>query len=430
MNILSLGVIMEGKMNKHPLIFSLLASLLYVSFFTGLIYPVGKEVSLKFSDLRSWAENNSPIYQLIEEKNLLESVDTRIDFNLRASNPTFSYSNEYVNNDSLSEREQVFTLSKNFELPWIYSKRRQSYNFMENSLKFNKEANIREFISNMKSGYVALSLMNDKLDLFGKLKIPFQKVALTAKNRKENGLITGYEQNQIELAFLNLEGKILTLARQKREIEKNWMMEMGLDSETLFKLGTKIIYKPINMEQIKTDQILKQMPGFGQRELESRSLSTRLKMEKAGIISDVTFFAGYKKVTADLNGYTVGLSIGLPLLNHKQDLIKKRKLDLEIHEHSFSLFKKKNHMLLYEKVSALKEFMNLLTPMSAQFNLLKNQLEPVVSAYLEGVLSTTDFINILQTYISAVEQYHSNLINYFKTINQLEAMSGRKLIDF
>ena len=301
---------------------------------------------------------------------------------------------------------------------------------MENALKFDKESQIRQFMARMKSGYAALSVMKEQLNLLGQVKTHLQKMASTAESRRKNGFLTGYEKKLIDIALLNLEGKILTLIRQRRELENHWKMEMGLKPETSLCLTDRLTFKPLKIENIEPDRILKQMPGFGQREHEARVLSLRLKMEKMSIIPDVTLFAGYKKVNPDLKGYAVGLSFDLPILNRNRNVIKKRRLDLEIHKNRFALFKKENRLRLKEKVTALKEYSAFLAPMSTHFNSLQNQLEPVVSAYGEGLLSTNDFINILQTYIGAVEQYHDHLLTYFSTINQLEARTGTRLITF
>ncbi|MCP5104199.1 MAG: hypothetical protein GY950_12505, partial [bacterium] len=206
-------------MDKRSLLLPLYACILLFAGSPGFLYPVEHKVALKFSGLRTWAEANSPVYRLIEEQNKLRSAGTRIELGLQATNPQLSYSREYVKNDSFSEREQLLTISKTFEMPWLYIKRRQGHRYMENALKFEKESQIRRFMARIKSGYAALSLMKDRLNLLGQVKTHLGKMASTAENRRKNGFLTGYEKKLIDIALLNLEGKILTLTRQRRELE-------------------------------------------------------------------------------------------------------------------------------------------------------------------------------------------------------------------
>jgi outer membrane protein TolC len=417
-------------MKKFSLFFLVYACIMLWGNFPNHLYAEEQKVVLKYSDLRKWAETNSPVYRIIEERNSLKSADARIQLGLQATNPRFSYTQEYVKDDSLQEREQLFTISKTFEMPWLYKKRRQSYRQMENVLKFDKESQIRKFMIRMKSGYAALSVMNEQLSLMGQVKKHLKKMAETAKSRKKNGFLTGYEKKLIDISLLNLEGKILTLTRKRRELENHWKMEMGIKPGTRLHLINKLSFKIIKIDNIDTDKILKQMPGFGQLEHEGRVLSLGLKLEKVSVIPDVTLFAGYKMLNPDIKGYAAGLSFDLPILNRNGNAIKKRKLDLEIHKNRFSLFKKENELRLKEKILAVQEYGAFLTPMSNHFNSLLNQLDPVVSAYGEGLLSTNDFVNILQTYVGALEQYHNHLLTYFDTISQVEAMTGNSLITF
>ncbi len=389
-----------------------------------------KVYDISFNQVEQRARELSPQVRMIRKE--IQRKQTESGSRLQKSNPYLDYSREFVKDDSFTETEQVFSLGKSFEMPWIYSQRRKEHRWYNESLQQEKEARIREFITRMKSGYVALSLMSQRLTIVDKVRVHVQKMADAAALRKEKGFITEFQKRVVEIALLNLESKTLSLSLEYHRMLNRWKIEMGFSDHSAIHLrdASSICYKPssIPLTQLNdAETILRGMPQFISFESKGRSLEAGLKMEKMSIIPNINLNAGYKKVGSELSGYTFGLSFDLPLLNRNRNAVKRKTLDLEIHTGQFRLFKLRRQSRLIELIHAIKKYRPFLTRMH---RLAAPDLEPVAAAFTEGNLSGADMISILQTYLEALDHYHQHLHAYFNSMFQLESLTGMQLIVF
>jgi len=402
------------------------ALFLCIGIFAGGTYQYCAEnpvLNLGFAQIGEYARSHSPQIGVMDSQRDLEHMDARLP--LQWTNPRFDYSREYVSNDGLGEKEDVFSLSKTFALPWLYAKRNQGLKHKLEALNLDREQRIRDFLGDMKSGYVTLQLLDSRLDAYTTVASLMRQLAAIIENRKQEGLLPGYDVTLINIALLNVEGKLLGLQQQRRQTSQHWRTAMGIPDDQTLHLSTLINFIPPVLEGFQAELVtVTQSPGFQKHQQTAHYLALETSVAKMGIIPDLTLTAGYKSVGPDFKGYVLGLSFDIPILNRNRAEVRKRQLALELHNRQLELFKQETLNRYRDQMAQINEYALLLQHMSSRFETLKDRLDPVVSACREGALSISDLVNILQTYIEGMENYHLYLQQYYSTIFQLETLTG------
>jgi outer membrane protein TolC len=397
-----------------------------------LVNPLCAEqntVSLKFSDIRSWAETKSPEVRLIRRQGELELADARIE--LQVSNPEFSFTREHVKNGGFLEVEQVLELSKSVEMPWIYNLRRKSWQARKQTMQLSEEDSIREIVGRMKTGYVELAAMRAQMEEFRGIRKVLDQVSAIAASRKREGFLAGYEERLIDTARRSLEIRILRFSLEQMDAENRWKQAMGIGEEQKLNLETPAMFKPVNLDSPGDyDRLSRESPGYRMHLSLQEVLEKSVAVEKLSAWPGVTLSGGYKTVSEGFKGYTVGLSFALPLFNRNKAAVRTRQLSLDIHREQFDLYKKEKTRTIRQAVTAVTRFQQLLKGMAEQQVSPAREMRPVVSAFREGTVSLNDLLSALQVHIEGMEQYYSLLTGYYAHIFHLEAVTGRNLILF
>jgi hypothetical protein len=404
----------------------LLLGLICVFFVTGGLYS--SDMEFGFSRIEKWALEHSPEIRLIRGASELDVLDARM--GLLLSNPSLSYDRESVKGNGIQEWEHIFSLSQAFEMPWVYGKRRKGFRVRKEAVDMAKRVRIRKFISRMKARYAGLSLMKDHMIRMLYIRETLNLTAEALKNRLKEGLLPAYEKKLMDVFILNMNGKILSLSRRRRELENQWKTDMGIPLEKNLSRRPGVKFIPLSAAKLDIRETnLAQSPGYRLRELETLALNREIDLEKSRFFPGLTLSGGYKEVAGGFKGYSLGLSIGLPLFNRNRLPVKMRQLSLQIHRSQFKRFKKQALLEIREILRQLPEYESFLSRSDPRFLSGKEGFGPVFDAYEEGALSLNDFIGHLQTYMEGIGLYYTHLQEYYRLIFQLEAITGKTFIE-
>ena len=411
------------------LFYSLAILLIFTFFLPQNIYSENNNISISFHQIYNFAQKNSP-----EMKLILGNIDLELnnsELALQASNPVISYFQEYVKNDLIYEREHVLSLSKTFEMPWLYNKRKKTVNLRKETIEFKKVFQTRNYFKGLKIGYVKLKYLNTFINKLNRLIDIADKIDKIAIKRSKAGFLPGYQKQLIAIVLLNLNGKLLKYKQFKVKTENLWKSKMGVEADINIDLVTDIQFKPISFKLFRDlEKIINETPEYKIYEKINESSLLKINIEKQNIIPDFTVSGGYKALSSNLKGYTFGLSFNLPILNRNQIKIKQKRIELKLNKKRSELFKKNQIIHLKHKLNTIKENIKILKKMNKLYLNIENEIKSVSNAFSEGYISLIDFTNILQNHIDGIEQYYLNIGNYFNDVFELETISGRSLLKF
>ena len=381
-------------------------------------------VTLSFDELTEYSMEQSLSIQMIKEE--FELVKTEMDIDLQWTNPTFNYSQEFVN----EEFEYYFTLNKQIEFPWIVAQRRKSWNAYIKAADYKMNEQIREFNSELKNGYCEIKLLEIQLSHLEKFKDAIVNLSDVANSQFQEGNISGIEQHLIQMSLINITVNMQNIERKLESVKSQWKIKMGMNVSAELKLSSRIIFQPIVLETV--DQYLSMSsnsPGYLKRKMMKDAIQNRIKLEKKQFIPHFSVFGGPKQIDGN-QGYITGISIPIPVLNRNKAGIQKQKIDYQLAVNKLERFDQYHKSKVKSLVIAIHNLADWHQNLPENLNNDSTTISSLISAYEEGWMSLTEMLNAIQIHSNGKQQYYEQLILYYKNIFQLEAITGESLVAF
>jgi outer membrane protein TolC len=401
-------------------------------FFTLLLFglPVfSQQVLISFGELNRFAIMRSPEIRIIEENYNLNKIESKMD--LQLSNPEINYSQEYVKSLSAKQQDDFLILNKQLELPWIYLLRRQSWNFMLKVFEYQKEEKIRNFIGEIKTGYIQIKILEEQVEHLKLLKQIITEMTETVQSQRKEGAISGVNQQLIQMALFNLSSSLLKVEQKKLSLEMEWKSRLGIEETQKIELISEIYFKPIVIDSVEYYKIkLANIPGFQRREKMVEALKRQIYMERLSIISNLNLFYGYKQTFPDFKGYTFGLSLAVPIFNRNQLQVQKNQSELNLTKSELAFYSLQVERQIKTKLKTIQDYLLLLENISPQFNSIQDLIEKTIFSYKEGWISLNEALNGIQIYSETIQQYYDRLADYYQNIFELEVIMDKQFVTF
>ncbi len=386
------------------------------------------DITLRFDEIGEYALANSPHSYILERD--LDFVKADRDASLRWSNPEFVWELERVGNESLTLRENTFLLEKEFTLPWVSSRERGGWNLRLEAARYRKTADTRRLLATLRHGYSSLRIYKTEAEYLEKFELLMERASRIADARKREGVISGVEQDLIEMFLLGIRSRIQENRDEYRTRMSEWKTAMGIPEETTVRLETEIRFSREHLDaQPGSATGMNATADLAGRRLEAEALEKDIQMEKGGILPSIAIAGGYKNVDDEFDGFVVGLSMPLPLLNRNSGGIDRARA-----EHA----RAQRRLDLYQ--SALKRRLTLLTKSAGEkaelleryierIENIDEHIEDLVMSYSEGWMTLAELLEGIEIYTEGLENYFGLLGEYYAAIFELEALTERELVN-
>ena len=383
-----------------------------------------KPVKISFDALAEFSEKHSRIIQNIKEEFALTKTEKEID--LQWTNPTFNYSQEFVN----EELDQYYTLNKQIEFPWVMSQRRKSWQSHLESAHYKMDALSRQFMYEVKYGYCKIKLLENQRQHLEILKEAIVNFSDVAESQFHEGNLSGIEQNLIQMSLLQITVNQQAIERKLQSVRNQWKINMGIDESSTIQLTSTIIFQPIEMASSEFYfSVLATTPGYLQREEKKNALEQRIKLEQKRLIPHFSVFGGSKHMGGN-QGYIAGLSIPIPILNRNKANINRENTEHQIAVNKLGQVEDELRSNMKTVLFTIQNLEDLLKNMSEKMNNESTAVAGLISAYEEGWMSLTEMLNAIQIQRDGKQQYYEQLNLYYKNIFQLEEITGESLVTF
>jgi outer membrane protein TolC len=385
------------------------------------------KISLAFGDIPPLLEKSSPQLKMINaDKNIAE---TQRDIALQWSNPEIYYTREEVKNNDLTETQQLFYLSKTFTFPWNYLKEKHIWQENLTAAELERELGSRQLLATTRTEYVRASLLNTRIENQTTLNDILKKLKLAVSAREEEGAISKMESGLLTMSIFAVESDIIQTQTEFRQSLNSLKQFLGIGPSAAVILSTMIGFARISDSSVvETDSLLNH-PGVKAQRARLSALKESVSLEKSRIMSSFSLQGGYKSINQDWQGYSLGISLPLPILNWNRPQVEEQSVRQKRQSEAHNLYKQR---LLLERE-------NLILSIKARMDLIQETeierqkftiVEDLLAAYQEGAISLTEFLNGILMYRDSARQYTGLLTDYYQAIFQLEALNGQQLITF
>ena len=344
-------------------------------------------------------------------------------------NPEISFYREELSNDLLDFNEWTLagTLPVNF-LWDRWSAVNSSSALYEAELK-NFEQTKLEVITKVRSAYVRYHFIKEINEGWQKAVQLIEKAKHTAQAREEEGEISGYDKQRIQLEYLLYKKNETESRIAVRDAAKELSL-LIFPTETFAEFNTEI--HQIDYYNIPDPEILQNIARENRSDLQYSKLllqskSSQLSNEQLKIIPDLSVTIGYKKQFGNIDGLVYGFNLGIPLFNRNQGNreiveaeLNQQRLDVESIERRIEYEVINSHNSLLEYTNQLR------TIEEYDFLTTNDIINTAQYSYEEGEMSLLEMIDALRAYTDSFKIKNEFLINYYNSLFQLELAVGKE----
>ncbi len=393
----------------------------------GSLLAQDKSILIAFKDLPRLLEESSPRLKIINaEKSIIE---VKRGLSLQWSNPELIYEREQVENSETRLTEQTLLLSKSFSMPWNYWKAEDMWDDNLKAADLDRQFSTNQLLASARTEYVRLHLLKDLAKNQTELKKILNDLNQTITARQEEGAISHLDASLISMSTFGVKADILQTQRESRLAMKNFKQILGIESSDNVIITSLVRYKNIQTDSLNKADILINHPGLMADQARITALERRVSLEKGRIMPSISLQGGYKKIDPGWEGYTLGFSFPLPLLNWNGSQIEAQKIERSIQSVKTSAYRQQLRLEIDNLIETIQGSIELLQVHSIEQQNYKI-VEDLLSMYRENVFSLPEFLNAIQVYRDSSRQYIAQLAIYYQTVFELEALSGQQLVTF
>jgi len=393
----------------------------------GSLFAQDDTISLAFNELSAFLEKSSPQVTIINAES--EHIQTERDLAMQWSNPELIYDHEIVKNNNIEVSEYAISLGKTFSFPWNYWNEGNIWDKELAAADLRKSQKKVQLLTRARSHYAQIQLLHGLVERQKYIKKNLDNLGLIIKARQEEGAISQIDKTLFEMSIFNVQADLIQSKQELRQEINHFKQVLGIPSETELCLTTTIDFKPVQVQQINRNNFLQKHPGLQSHQLQLTALNRRISLEKGLIMPSFTIEGGYKKVKPDFEGYVVGLSLPLPLLNWNQPQVEETIIRHRIQLAKTGIYQQNLESASVELIQTIMERQEILEDLSNQEKEV-DLVENLSNAYQEGSLSYTEFLNAIQLYVEGSRQYAGLLTVYYQAVFQLESISTQQLVTF
>jgi cobalt-zinc-cadmium efflux system outer membrane protein len=386
------------------------------------------DISLRFDEIGEYALANSPHAYMLERD--LDFMKAQRDASLQWSNPELVWEFEQVENESLTQREYTFLLEKEFTLPWVALRERGSWNLRLEAARHRKTADTWRLLAMLRHGYSSLKIYQTEAEYLEKFELLMERASTIADARKREGAISGVEQHLIEMSLLGIRSRIQENRDEYRTHMAEWKTAMGIPEETTVGLETEIKFSRGDLDvqpgSATERQVTADLTG---RRLEAEALDKDIQMEKGGILPSIAIAGGYKNVDDGFEGFVIGLSMPLPLLNRNSGDVDRARAEHARAQRQLDLYQSAWRRRLTLLARSAGEKAELLERYIERIENIDEHIEDLVMSYSEGWMTLTGLLEGIEVYTEGLGNYFGLLREYYATVFELEALTERELVN-
>jgi len=400
-----------------------------VMFLSTAVFGQENVVNIAFNDLGELMLDHSVEAQRIEAKYNLAVIDCDID--LQWSNPEFNYTNEFIKQNDIEISEQLIYLSKTFEMPWIYWNNSDAWQIELQAEAQKKQQTLNELLERLKSDYVELALLEQQQAQLQQLESVIDDLVRVSHTQEQEGETSALDEYLINASLFNLQSALFKSIKQYRHRLTIWKSQMGIADSITVRFSTNIRFRDVSDKINKTvSRVGDGHPGLSGMQQRLAALDKRIGVEKSRIWPNITLSGGIKKVNPDFNGYVIGVSTPIPLLNWNGAQVEKLQVEKHLQSQTAKLYRRQLDGLLLELGDNINSLVQILQKTENPLDMERNITEEMLTAYREGQWSLNELLSLMQIHKEGIIQYTEQLTAYYKNVFNFETISRQQLINY
>ncbi|TVR14887.1 MAG: hypothetical protein EA391_11855 [Balneolaceae bacterium] len=400
--------------------------LILILFSTQIAHSQAIEIELHH--IQELSEQYSPHWQQFEN---------RLSYSVRGEqaaaarlNPSIAYDLEFLDSGIHTEYEHYLYFQKEVRLPGHYRNLRQRRDSRISLAELETEGSRAEWMAATRLGFIRIILNKHEIEHLDKLKNNIDQLADASLRRADAGESSGLDDQLLQMGRYTLQAAIDEKQLETDRLITLWKTRMGFDAETEVRFNGEFNGKRINLPgSADLLALLDNSPQARADRQAVQSASLETAFAQSSRLPAVELSAGYKQLNSGWHGFLLGIALPLPLLNSGRHAIRQAQALETIEQTELNLAQLERNQHTLQLITAIGEYEEKLDQAPEYLNNPDQFMDRLMISYREGTISLSDFLNSLGLMADAYQTKYSRLTGYYSMILDLEAITGRELIN-
>lgn len=326
--------------------------------------------------------------------------------------------------------EYTLAASQLFELG---GKRGSRINLADNEINSalgNYELIKIDLIARVKTAFINLSEVNRRIQLQRKFLQINEEILMTVSERVKAGRTSPAEESKVKVVLINSQIELQRLQRNYSSAQSVLNSLLGTLEKNIVpstSIFDKILIPP-DKENLFTE--LDSIPTLKYLNNETNLRKAQLELEEAQSVPDITVILGARYLNEiETNAFVAGLTMPIPIFDRNQGNIQSAEVRIQ----------QMDEIIRARKLTVISSlntsFNNLFSAYNNSVQLRESILpesekayEITRQGYLQGRFAFIDLLDAQRTLFDTEAQYLLELADYYKSLIELENLTGKTFI--
>jgi len=384
-------------------------------------------VDVDLQDVERLARDHSPAWERFETH--FEMVSHREEALARPTDPALGYELDFQEGASRGIYEHALFLEQTFRRPGLSRSLQERTQSRQVGFDLERTRDRTRWLAEARRGLVQWAIAELKLERLERVRLLVTELATVVRIREEAGEVSGVERQLLALTQFQLQSRREDIHLERDGLRWEWTVRMGLDDRDLRLAEGIPSRRALLPEEGDLRGWMKGSPAMRAeaQAVESARLARRVEENRRWPGLDLR--AGYRRISPEWDGFLVGFSMPLPLWEGNARQIQSARAE------------ERDRILartMLETMESARAGQALRAARMRTVHLLEfpeDMIDPdpflddLIALYRDGMESLPGILNSLVLLTDGYQAYFEQLELYFESVFQLEALTGRTLID-
>ena len=383
---------------------------------------------LQLDEVDALARKHSP--ELARIRASFEGVARAAEVVARPANPALGWDLEFLDEGGQAVWEHAVFLEKSFRLPGFRRSLLGQVDSRVRGAELEREREEGVWLAEARRGFVQVALAEAEVESLDRMESLVDRIRSAARARSIEGELSMPQLRLLEMGEYQLRALLSERVVERDRLRSEWETRMGLSEVGAFRFDPdEVRGRMVLPEEGDLLTWLEDSPA-------ARSDRQALEVARRGISveegrrwPEVDLLAGYRQVTPRFRGFVLGASVPLPLRDGNRAGIEEARAGERDRALASTVQEAGDRARGLQLLAALERLDTHLEGFPPELSDPEPFFEALVALYEDGAEPLSGVLGSLTLLAETYRTWFEQLDQYYAGLFELEALTGRRLLD-
>ncbi len=383
---------------------------------------------MRLSQVDALARERSPELTRIGVR--FEGIARAAEVFARPANPALAWDVEFLDEGGQAIWEHAVFLEKSFRLPAFRSSLSEQVDSRVRGAELERERQEVVWLAEARLGFVQVALAEAEVEALHRMESLVDRIRSAALARSAEGELSMPELRLLEMGEYQLRALLSDRLVERDRRRSAWMTRMGLTEVGAFRFDPDEARDRIALPG--EDDLLAWLADSPAARSHRQALEAArrgISVEEGRRWPEVDLLAGYRQVTPQHRGFVLGASLPLPLRDGNRAAIQEARAGERDRELTSTLQEAGDRARGLQLLVTLERLNTQLEGFPPELSDPEPLFQALVALYEDGAEPLSGVLSSLTLLAETYRTWFEQLDDYYESLFELEALTGRRLLD-